>query len=52
VFTPQSRLGIVELLDGWVREGQVPTPELVTAAFGPDSGYDPAFQPGPWPAQE
>jgi pimeloyl-ACP methyl ester carboxylesterase len=48
-FTPDSRVGMIDLLDAWVRGGQAPTPELVAAAFGPDSGYDPAYQPPDWP---
>ena len=48
-FTPDSRVGMIELLDGWVRGDLRPTPQLVEAAFGPDSGYDADHQPGPWP---
>jgi pimeloyl-ACP methyl ester carboxylesterase len=50
-FTPDSRVGMIELLDGWVRTGEAPTDEAVQAAFGPDSGFDPDFEPGPWPEQ-
>ena len=48
-FTPDSRVGMITLLDEWVRGGQLPTDASVSAAFGPDSGFDPDFEPGPWP---
>ena len=48
-FTPDSRVGMIALLDDWVRGGQTPTPEAVRAAFGDDSGYAPDYEPGPWP---
>ena len=48
-FTPDSRVGMIDLLDGWVRSGQAPTEAAVNEAFGDDSGYDPPFVPGPWP---
>ena len=51
-FTPQTRIGMIELLDAWVRGGQAPTEESVREAFGADSGFDPAFVPGPWPADD
>jgi hypothetical protein len=50
-FTPDSRVGMIDLLDAWVRGGQAPTPASVEQYLGPDSGYDPSFQPGPWPQQ-
>jgi hypothetical protein len=50
-FTPDTRLGLIELLDAWVRGGQPPTDAAVAEAFGEDSGFDPAFEPGPWPEQ-
>ena len=48
-FTPDSRVGMIDLLDGWVRAGQPPTETAVREAFGDESGYDPSFEPGPWP---
>ncbi len=48
-FTPDSRVGMIDLLDQWVRGGQAPTEASVLAAFGEDSGFDPGFEPGPWP---
>lgn len=51
-FTPDSRVGMITLLDEWVRGGQRPTDQSVVEAFGRDSGYDPDFQPGPWPEQD
>ena len=48
-FTPDSRVGMIDLLDQWVRGGQAPTDAAVLEAFGADSGFDPTFEPGPWP---
>jgi alpha-beta hydrolase superfamily lysophospholipase len=48
-FTPESRVGMIDLLDQWVRGGQAPTDASVEQAFGADSGFDPTFEPGPWP---
>ncbi len=48
-FTPDSRVGMIDLLDAWVRGGQPPTEAAVLEAFGEESGFDPTFEPGPWP---
>lgn len=51
-FTVQSRLAVVDLLDRWVREGVYPAQQAIAAAMGPESGYNPVYLPGPWPAPE
>ncbi len=48
-FTPASRLAVIDLLDDWVKNGVYPGQAAVAAAMGEDSGYSPAFAPGPWP---
>lgn len=48
-FTPESRLGVITLLDGWVRDGIYPAVGRVEAAFGPNSGYSRFFKPPAWP---
>lgn len=48
-FTAASRIGIVDLLDGWVREGRYPGQASTTEALGSGSGYSPLFTPTPWP---
>ncbi len=48
-FTPESRVGMIDLLDQWVRAGQPPTEDSVLDAFGSGSGFDPEYLPGPWP---
>ncbi len=48
-FTPDSRVGMIDLLDQWVRGGQPPTEAAVVDALGEESGYDPTYEPGPWP---
>lgn len=50
-FTPESRIAVIELLDGWVRDGVYPGPEAIEAAMGPLSGYNANYVPGPWPAR-
>jgi hypothetical protein len=40
---------MIDLLDAWVRGGQAPDEAAVREAFGEDSGFDPTFEPGPWP---
>ncbi|GAB2674243.1 hypothetical protein [Thalassiella azotivora] len=49
-FSLDERVGVVDLLDRWAREGVYPAPAAVTAAFGDDTGYEPAYRPEPWPA--
>jgi pimeloyl-ACP methyl ester carboxylesterase len=49
-FTQQSRVGVVDLMDNWVRNGVYPGAQAIAAAMGEQSGYDPIYQPGPWPA--
>jgi pimeloyl-ACP methyl ester carboxylesterase len=49
-FTGVSRLAVVDLMQKWVRDGVYPGTQAVTAAMGTSSGYDPVYQPGPWPA--
>lgn len=49
-FTPQSRIGIVALLDRWVEDGAYPAPATVQQALGANSGLSLAYNPGPWPA--
>jgi pimeloyl-ACP methyl ester carboxylesterase len=49
-FTTSERLGVVRLLDDWVRRGSYPAGPAVAAAFGTDTGLSPGYRPGPWPA--
>jgi pimeloyl-ACP methyl ester carboxylesterase len=48
-FTDEQRLGIVELLDTWVREGVVPGPTALTDVFG-DASVTFSYRPTGWPA--
>ncbi len=48
-FTPESRLGVITLLDDWVRRGVFPGTAAIGPALGADSGYQPLFVPSPWP---
>lgn len=48
-FTPVSRIGVVDLLDRWVRTSVRPTAAAATAALGAGSGVEPAVVPPPWP---
>jgi pimeloyl-ACP methyl ester carboxylesterase len=49
-FSVDERVGMIHVLDDWVRGGGVPSPRQVATAMKGDKGYDPAFKPGPWPA--
>jgi len=49
-FTLQSRVGVIDLMDNWVRNGVYPGSAAIAAAMGGASGFDPVYQPGPWPA--
>jgi hypothetical protein len=50
-FTKEQRLGVISLLDGWVRDGRVPGTAAITQAFPGDESVSQTFSPGPWPAQ-
>jgi len=49
-FTTSQRVGLIDLLDGWVRDGRVPGAAAVTAAFPGDDSVTTAFIPAAWPA--
>jgi pimeloyl-ACP methyl ester carboxylesterase len=49
-FTTAERVGIITLLDGWVRNGNYPATGAMTSAFTGDPGLNTAYTPGPWPA--
>lgn len=49
-FTTDERVGVIALLDRWVRTGDKPTPTDIAAALGSNTGYSPTYRPGPWPA--
>ncbi|MFL6127594.1 MAG: alpha/beta hydrolase family protein [Mycobacteriales bacterium] len=49
-FTTAERVGVVTVLDNWVRRGQYPAGPAVAEAFGHDPGLAPSYRPGPWPA--
>jgi hypothetical protein len=48
-FTAEQRIGVIGLLDGWVREGRVPGATAITGAFAGDESVSQTFSPGPWP---
>ncbi|HEY0169131.1 MAG TPA: hypothetical protein VGB75_18950 [Jatrophihabitans sp.] len=49
-FSDGQRLGLVNVLDGWVRRSAYPVPAGVASLIG--EGIDPAFAPGQWPGDE
>lgn len=51
-FTTQTYVGTAETIDNWVRNGVYPANAVVAAAFGDNSGYNPVYTAGPWPAQD
>jgi pimeloyl-ACP methyl ester carboxylesterase len=48
-FPKDEILGVVTVLNDWVRNGKYPVGPSVPAAFGDDTGLDLTFRPGPWP---
>jgi hypothetical protein len=49
-FTDSQRIGLLTVLDNWVRKSAYPVPAGITAIMG--EGYSPVFAPGPWPGVE
>jgi pimeloyl-ACP methyl ester carboxylesterase len=49
-FSDGQRLGLIKVLDGWVRQSVYPSPGGSAGLIG--QGLDPAYAPGPWPAAE
>ncbi len=49
-FTAASQVGVIAVLDSWVRDGRPPDEASVETALGKDSGYDPQATAPPWPA--
>lgn len=48
-FTPASRVGVVEVLDDWVRSGSFPGAVSVATSLGEGSGFAPGFSLPTWP---
>jgi len=48
-FTSQSQVAVIDQLTNWVQNGVFPGTAGVTAAMGTESGFSPAWSPGPWP---
>lgn len=48
-FTTAQRVGVIHLLDGWVRDGVVPASDAISTAFKGDPSVTQAYNPGPWP---
>jgi hypothetical protein len=51
-FTVDERVGLIRSLDDWVRSNLYPAAAAVGRAMHGDKGYNPLFNPGPWPATE
>jgi hypothetical protein len=49
-FSDGQRLGLVNVLDGWVRRSIYPSPAGSAALIG--EGIDPTYVPGEWPGGE
>lgn len=49
VFTPRTVLGVMILLNDWVRQGQYPGKDTVSEAFA-DGLVTISYDPGPWPS--
>jgi pimeloyl-ACP methyl ester carboxylesterase len=49
-FSDGQRLGLINVLDGWVRRSIYPSPTGSAALIG--EGIDPSYVPGQWPVAE
>jgi hypothetical protein len=49
-FTTGEQVGVIRLLDTWVRAGTYPGTRAITTVFGEDTSVNQAFNPGAWPA--
>jgi pimeloyl-ACP methyl ester carboxylesterase len=49
-FTTEQRLGVVRLLDSWVREGTEPGSASLAEFFPGDESVSITYEPTPWPA--
>ncbi len=49
-FSDGQRLGLINVLDGWVRRSVYPSPAGSAVLIG--EGIDPTYVPGEWPAAE
>ena len=49
-FSDGQRLGLINVLDGWVRRSMYPSPSGAATLIG--AGADPAYRPGKWPGAE
>lgn len=51
-FTPESRIGAIDVIDTWVRTGKEPSTKEINNLLGSPSGYQPNYTPGPWPGEQ
>ena len=49
-FSDAQRLGLITVLDGWVRRSVYPVPAGAASQLG--EGVNPAYRPGQWPGAE
>ena len=50
-FTTEQRVGVVQLLDHWVRQGTVPGSASIATYFPGDESVVSHYTPPPWPAE-
>ncbi len=50
-FSTNERVGVISVLDRWVRLGVHPSLASVAEAIGEPSGIAAGYQPGPWPGR-
>ena len=49
-FSDDQRVGLISVLDRWVRDDAYPAQSGIGDQLG--VGYDAVFSPGPWPGDE
>lgn len=50
-FSTSERVGVISVLDRWVRQGVSPSLASVAEAIGEPSGIAAGYAPGPWPGR-
>jgi pimeloyl-ACP methyl ester carboxylesterase len=50
-FTTEQRVGTIQMLDAWVRDGRVPGSSSIATYFPDDESVSNTYEPSDWPAE-
>jgi len=51
-FTTEQRVGTIQMLDAWVRDGRVPGSASIATYFPDDESVSNTYEPSDWPAED